>query len=404
MKIIKSVSLVILILQALVFAGNKPQLIILDLENLTYSKERIKHKDSSYIKVYKKLCEDADRALSMGPFSVIQKKTIPPSGDIHDYMSLGPYWWPDTSKKDGLPYIRHDGVVNPERNEYDNVPLHGLDSAVRILSLAYYFSEKEQYAQHTARLIRAWFLDEETYMNPHLKYGQAIRGRVDGRGIGIIDTRAFIRVVEAIGFISSSDSWSDQDQAGMTKWFNDFLDWLWNSDFGIDEREHKNNHGTWYDVQVCALAIFCERNDLLNKTLSKVSEKRIAVQIDSEGKQPYEVDRTRAYHYSMMNLAGLFQLACIAERYGIDLWSYQSKEGGSLRAALDYLVPFALKKKEWQYQMIKGWENDIQTISLLLRIAAQKYDNPDYENLIGKFEGDNLNSLNLKLLYPKRLK
>jgi hypothetical protein len=106
----------------------------------------------------------------------------------------------------------------------------------------------------------------------------------------------------------------------------------------------------------------------------------------------------------MMNLAGLFQLAGIAERQGIDLWSYKSEQGGSLRAALDYLVPFALKEKKWPYQMIKGWEDDIQTISLLLRIAAQKYKNPEYENLIGKLEGDYFNSLNLKLLYPNRLK
>lgn len=31
--------------------------------------------------------------------------------------SVGPYWWPDPSKPDGLPYIRKDGHKNPERGK-----------------------------------------------------------------------------------------------------------------------------------------------------------------------------------------------------------------------------------------------------------------------------------------------
>ena len=27
---------------------------------------------------------------------------------------MGPYWWPDTTKIDGLPYIRRDCELNPE--------------------------------------------------------------------------------------------------------------------------------------------------------------------------------------------------------------------------------------------------------------------------------------------------
>jgi hypothetical protein len=237
-------------------------------------------------------------------------------------------------------------------------------------------------------------------MTPHLKYGQAIPGRVDGRGIGIIDTRTFIRVVEAIGLISHSAHWQETDQTALKKWFNEYLDWLWNSDFGIDEREHENNHGTWYDVLAASLALFTGREDLADEILKKVPEKRIAVQIDIQGKQPHEIKRTRAYHYSMMNLAGLFQLALMAEKRGLDLWSYQTDNGISLRLALDYLIPFALREKEWLYQMIRGWEDDIQTLSLLLRIAAQKYTNPAYEKMITELPGDNVNSLNLILLYP----
>ena len=57
---------------------------------------------------------NANVALTEGPFSVMDKKRVPPSGDKHDYLSMGPYWWPDPSKPNGLPYIRRDGEVNPE--------------------------------------------------------------------------------------------------------------------------------------------------------------------------------------------------------------------------------------------------------------------------------------------------
>ena len=240
-------------------------------------------------------------------------------------------------------------------------------------------------------------------MNPDLKFGQAIRGKVEGRGIGIIDTRAFFRIAESIELISNSSSWSRKDHDGMVDWFNQYIDWLLNSDYGVDEREHKNNHGTWYDVLVASLAIFTGKNNMAEKILEAVPDDRIAIQIDSDGKQPYELDRTRSYHYSIMNLTGLFYLALIAERRGIDLWSYKTEDGRSLRKALEYLIPFAKKEKKWSYQMIYGWENDIQTMAFLLRIAAIKFGNPVYEKIINELPDINKNSLQLRLLFPDKL-
>lgn len=216
MRLIKFV-LFCLIFPGYIFAADEKQLIFFDPNQLAYNKKQIVDNDAVYVKVFKKLCEQADIALLKGPYSVVYKKTAPPSGDKHDYMSLGPYWWPDTTKPDGLPYIRRDGEVNPERYLYDNVELKSLDTAVTTLSLAYYFSDKEVYAQNAASLIRIWFLDENTRMNPHLKYGQAIRGKSEGRGVGIIDTRALVRIAESIGLIGTSVSWAQQDQRGSSK-------------------------------------------------------------------------------------------------------------------------------------------------------------------------------------------
>ncbi len=163
---------------------------------------------------------------------------------------------------------------------------------------------------------------------------------------------------------------------------------------------HKNNHGTWYDVLAVSLAMFTGQKETAEAILSEVPQKRIAVQIESDGKQPFELGRTRAYHYSMMNLMGLFRLALIAEKYGMDLWSYPPDNTPLLRRGLDYLIPFALKEKAWPYKMIRGWEDDLQTLSVLLRLAAKKYGQPEYEKMINELHDINTNSLELKLLFP----
>ena len=68
----------------------------------------------------------------------------PPSGDKRDYMSMGPYWWPDPNKKDGLPYIRKDGRINPESKQMEaGTYLKKTCSALQALGYASYYSGDE---------------------------------------------------------------------------------------------------------------------------------------------------------------------------------------------------------------------------------------------------------------------
>jgi hypothetical protein len=163
------------------------------------------------------LVKQADQALRTPPSSVMDKKAKPPSGDKHDYMSVGPYWWPDPSKPDGLPYIRKDGETNPARvdDQTDNATFKKLLSAVPTLALAYRETGREEYAAHAAKLLRVWFLDPATKMNPNLNYGQAIPGRMDGRGIGIIDTAGMLEVMQALPWLEKSSAWTIADRDGM---------------------------------------------------------------------------------------------------------------------------------------------------------------------------------------------
>src|SRR5262249_9399968 len=127
----------------------------LDPEALAQTKTRLAARDPALTPAFDRLISDADKALKAPPVSVMDKASLPPSGDKHDYRSIAPYFWPDPAKKDGLPYIRKDGERNPESNGKDtDAPAFGrMASLVETLSLAYYLSGNEAYAEHAARLL-----------------------------------------------------------------------------------------------------------------------------------------------------------------------------------------------------------------------------------------------------------
>jgi hypothetical protein len=361
----------------------EPRVFILDAAQLHAVRQKLQSSDQSLAPALEQLKRDADAALHAGPFSVVNKDATPPSGDKHDYMSLAPYWWPDPKSPNGLPYVRRDGERNPDiykiRNRLD---LGEFADAVDTLSLAYYFTEDERYAARAALLLRAWFLDPATRMNPNLEFGQSIPGVNTGRGAGLIETRMFARVVDSIGLIENSAAWNEEDQRGMRQWFEGFLTWMLESKLGREEAAAKNNHGTYYDVQVASFALFVDKRDLAAEVLRDVGQKRIATQIAPDGRQPLELARTKAWSYSVGNLAGLMTLARLAEHVEVDLWNYKSPHGASIRAALDFLAPFATQERKWTYQQINGF--DAELLYPLLFKAAAKYPDANYGELLSR--------------------
>ena len=320
-----------------------------------------------------KLERDAQKALTAGPFSVTTKTVTPPSGDKRDYMSQAPYFWPDPKSPNGLPYIRRDGERNPEIDKINNHRVKDqMEAAVETLALAYHFKRDETYAEKAAQLLRTFFLDPETRMNPNLQFAQGIPGINTGRGIGLIETRGLTKVVSAIGLLRGSKAWSSDDRKGMQEWFEKFLQWMLESKHGRDEAAARNNHGTFYDVQVVSFALFLGKKSLAKSVLEAAKRKRIAVQIEPDGRQPLELERTRAWSYSVGNLDGLMQLAQLGESLGVDLWNYETADGRSIRKALDFLVPFALGEKKWTYQQLGAWPP--QMLFPLIRRAAEHYN------------------------------
>jgi len=372
---------------ARIIQSSPPRVFSVDARRLAETKRAILAGDKTFDAALRKLEADARKALGAGTFSVTSKAATPPSGDKHDYMSQAPYFWPNPKTPNGLPYVRRDGERNPEINKItDHHTLDQMVDGVETLALAYYFRGDEAYAGRAAQLLRAWFLDPATRMNPNLQYAQYVPGVNTGRGIGLIETRGLTRVVDALGLLEGSKSLTAADRRGVEEWYSNFLKWMQESKNGRDESAAQNNHGTWYDVQATSYALFLGKNDLAKSILETAKQKRIARQVEPDGREPLELVRTKAWSYSVGNLDGLVILAELGERAGVDLWNYQTADGRSIRRALEYLYPVAVGEKKWEYQQLGGLEP--QTLFPLMRRAAAAYTDEKYRAMMSKVPAD----------------
>lgn len=324
------------------------------------------------------LIADADKALTTGPFSVTLKKTkTAPNGNPHDYMSQAPYWWADPSKPDGKPYIRKDGERNPEIYQLNDASqMHALCQTVKILGFAYYFTGKEQYAEKAASLMNTWFIAENTKMAPNLNYAQYVPGINDGRGIGIIESRALSEIPDALGMMQDSKSITGDLKNGVKQWFAEYLNWLQTSKNGKDEKGSQNNHGTYYDMQVVDFAIFCGNEKLARTIIQKQTIARMDKQFTIDGKQPLELERTKSWGYANMNLYGWCKLAMLADHLGIDLW-HTEKDGRSIKKCIEWLMRYLLKEKEWPYKQIEPM-NYAEALGVC-SLAESKYPDIDFQ-------------------------
>ena len=357
--------------------------------------------DEAAGKALKKLIADADKALAVIPPSVMQKTKVPPSGDKHDYMSIAPYYWPNPATKDGLPYQRKDGKVNPESREEsanDTLRARLVGTTVETLALGYYFTGDEKYAEHAAKVLRTWFLDPTTKMTPHFRFAQAVPGVNDGRGTGILEARGLADAADAAILLVGSKHWSDADQQALLAWAAAYFEWLTTSKNGQDEHAAKNNHGTWYDVQAVKWALVLGRMDKAKELCAEAITRRIGVQIQPDGKQPLELSRTASFSYSCFNLRALSALAGLGEHAGVDLWKHRSTDGRSLVAALDFLVPYLGKNpKPWTMQQIH--ESNDDDVLPVLRAAALATGDARYESLLKEYSDHR--SKRLQLLAPR---
>lgn len=357
---------------------NDTLLSLLDYNKLLEVK--VHKNENQFSSLFKKLLRIADSALLEGPFSVVQKTQTPPSGSKHDYLSIGPYWWPDPEKSDGLPWIRRDGEINPltRENTTDERTKDKMFQNTNSLALAYFFSDNKKYANKAIELLKVWFLNKDTKMNPNLDFAQGIPGLNTGRGIGIIEFAGITKIITAIEILELSGDMDAKTSKELRLWFTDYLNWLQTSENGIFEKNTKNNHATWYDVQVVSILMFLNREEEAKQVLEKVKTERIATQIEPNGAQPHELARTKALSYSTMNLKGFTELAVLGKKLKVDLWHYKSKEGSGIINAYEFLKPYVLEQKDWNYKQITDTNKAMKNLKELFVFVGSQFDVLEY--------------------------
>lgn len=329
---------------------------------------------------YRDLIARADKALATKPASVMDKRSIPVSGDRHDYVSLARYWWPNPADAKG-PYVRRDGDTNPdiESNRFDRAALSRMAREADTLALAFYYSGERKYAEGAARVIRAWFLDPATAMNPNMNFAQAVPGVSNGRPEGVLDGASFIGVIDAAGLIGPSGALTPSETKALEGWFARYLDWMLKSANGKAEGKAANNHGLWYDAQVARFALFARKPGIARRIALAFPKARIAQQVDASGALPAELGRTRSFHYSLYALGAAYSVADSAACLGIDLYRAEEK-GRSLRKATDYVAAYRGRATDWPYKE-RGWPAD--TLNELLARADNAWGPSAYPRTVG---------------------
>lgn len=297
----------------------------------------------------KRVLSDAEKYLKYVPETITDFIAQRSSGGKHDYYSEGDYWWPDPANPEG-PYIRKDGLTNPDNFTGHREAMRKLSIIVPALTAAFLISGDIKYADAAINHIDAWFINEDTKMNPNMRFAQAIKGRVTGRGIGIIDAIHLVEVVQAMIVLEEAELISPLKLNILKKWFGDFANWLMNDQFGIDERDNGNNHSTCWNMQVAEYSKFIGDEAKMNFCREHFKSELLPTQMKIDGSFPLELERTKPFGYSLFNLDAFVMVAQILSTKKDNLWEYSTPDGKNLKTALDFIYPYIKDKSTWPYQ------------------------------------------------------
>jgi hypothetical protein len=192
-------------------------------------------------------------------------------------------------------------------------------------------------------------------MNPTLLYAQAIKGRVTGRGIGIIDMIQMIEVAQSLRVIEKALPNKKEEIKGVKNWFEKYLSWVTTHQYGIDERNAKNNHGTCWVMQVAAFAKLTGNQALLDTCANRFQTIILPNQMDQKGAFPLELARTKPFGYSLFNLDAMATIChLLADK---NLWNFSLPDGRTMKNGVSFIYPFIEDKNKWPYPKdVMYWE------------------------------------------------
>lgn len=320
-----------------------------------------------------RVLKNADTYLNEVPETVTASFCNRSSGNQHDFYSEGDYWWPDEKNPNG-PYIRKDGLTNPANFTAHREALIRFCQISGALASAYVLTNNKKYADKLAQHLKAWFVNEDTKMNPNLLYAQAIKGVVTGRGIGIIDTVHFVELTKAIQAIENSTSLSIADLTSVKLWFTNYLNWITTHEYGIAERDNGNNHSVCWTMQVAAFAKLTNDSKTIAFCRDFYKTTLLPNQMYKDGSFPSELKRTKPYGYSLFNLDAMTSICQLLSTKEDNLFMYTTEDGKNLELGLKFMIPYIENKSTWPFQKdVMYWDEwPVRQSSLLFGGIAYK--------------------------------
>lgn len=323
--------------------------------------------------------EHAEWALTQSPVTITDFVCDRSAGSANEFYSEGDYWWPNPEKPDG-PYIRRDGETNPDNFVAHRHAMIRLSKVVGYLTSAYMLTKDEKYAQHAMDHLEAWFVNPSTMMAPHLLYAQAIKGRVTGRGIGIIDTIHLMEVAQSVIHLKDSQAAKKLDIQSVTNWFDSYLVWLTTHPYGESERDAKNNHGTCWVMQAASFAKLTNNEEILDYLRDRYKTVLLPNQMSSDGSFPLETVRTKPYGYSLFNLDAMATICQILSTEEDNLWNYKTEDGLGMDLGMKFITPYVKDKSQWPFQQdVMYWDEWPVAHPFMIFYAVEKNDEEQFK-------------------------
>jgi len=164
-------------------------------------------------------------------------------------------------------------------------------------------------------------------------------------------------------------------------WFSKFLNWMTTHEYGIDERERKNNHGTCWVMQAAEYADLTGNKEITKYCIERFKNVLLPNQLAKDGSFPLELKRTKPYGYSLFNMDIMATVCQILSTPEDNLWEYTLPEGQGIKTAIQFIYPYIKDKSKWPYKKdVMYWEQwPVRQPSLLFTGIA--YDNSNYIEL-----------------------
>ena len=279
---------------------------------------------------------EANRSLHEPLVSVLDKGSVPPSGDKHDYYSVRPYVTSGVRADD----TKLHGVGS---DKFDRSRIQNLFQNATILALGWFYTGDAAFAARGAALVRHFFLEPASRMNPNLDYAQASRtGRDAGPPrcefyTGIIEFKDVYYLLDAVRLFRRANALSAADYRGMQLWCKAYLAWLLTSTCGRAAHNSLSKHATFYNIQLLALGVFVEDYETV-LAASRALKKIFPLHFAESGEQPLESKQVLSFHQYAFNLQGWVTAARLLHP-AMDLFQFASF-GRTRRAAFRFYLRF----------------------------------------------------------------